>query len=481
MKNLRIKLALLLCIPLLIIIDRGYSAEGGVIRSGETADRWEQVVGGGLGDRQNSTVWSMVWWKDRLYIGTLRSFICWRAAIWENNLPNPPYYPPSDAAADCPPDLADIPLRAEIWQYNPGRDSWKRVYRSPQNVPIPGRPGKFIARDTGYRGMLVFPEPDGTESLYVMGVSPREVYGNSIELPPPRILRTIDGTNFEEVPQKAGTFLGDLEYTSLRSGTIYKNKMYISNGSARGEGILIESANPKRGNNKFRPVMDPDTIIWDAIVFNDYLYVAVADQVNGFSLLKTDAEGEPPYEFKKVIVEGGYLSSPSASIVSLHVFNNQLYAGTYAPAELYRISGDDSWELLIGKGRQTPRGWVYPLSGLEAGFGWPYNIQIYRMHDYNGELYLGTLDTSREVTQLFPGLDPRLSWQYGFDLYKSKDGVNFEAVTITGLDESFQVAVRTFSTTPYGLFMGTGSYWYGFDIWLQSRSRQYFLPITLTD
>ncbi len=315
--------------------------------------------------------------------------------------------------------------------------------------------------------MLVYTDTDGTEALYVTGVSARQMFTDSEKIPPPRLLRTSNGLQFDPVPQAAGTFLGDLASTGLRSGTVFEEKMFLNHGNARGEGKLIVSDNPALGNDHFREALSPGLTIWDAKPFNGSLYIGVAS-LDGFGVIKTQAQGTPPYTFTTVISAGGYLRNPSPSLVSMEVFSNSLYVGTYQPAELYRINADDSWDLIIGKGRLTPDGFKSPLSAYNAGFNWPYNVQIYRMHTFSNTLYLGTLDVSRDVTEFAnenPGLNDLLSWHYGFDLYTTTDGTTFETVTTTGFGDPFQIQVRTFETTPYGLFMGTGSYWYGLRIW----------------
>lgn len=440
---------------------------------------FELAAPSGFGDRHNTTAWSMQWWQGRLYVGTLRHFACWRAAMWASANPAlaDTFYPPQSTHAECSPDVNDLPTQAEIWRWTPETDLWERVYQSPLDVPVPGVPGQFVARDVGFRGMLVFREADNRETLYVTGVSPREMYGNSLALPPPRLLASRDGETFTAVPQTAGTFLGDLPNTGLRTGTIYRGRLYLTNGSARGEGTLIEAANPAQGNDAFRAVLPPERVVWDAVAFNDALYIGLVAN-SGFSVVRTTAEGTPPYNLTTVIPFGGYLPDPSQSIVSFQVFNDQLYVGTYDPAELYRINPDDSWELLVGTARQTPQGWLAPRSGLDAGFGWPFNIQVYRMHVYEEQLYIGTLDISRDITDIAPnpGLDALLRHHYGFDLYRTRDGVTFETLTVDGFGDEFQIAVRTFADTPQGLFMGTGSYWYGLNLWQLPRWPVY-LPL----
>jgi hypothetical protein len=446
------------------------------------AGRWIEAAPQGFGDRQNSIAWAMQWWRGHLYVGTGRSYICWRGAMWAAAVPGlaSSLYPPPHADADCTPSPTDLPMRAEIWRWTPETDAWERVYQSPQDVPIPGQPGKYVARDVGFRGMLAFTEADGAEALYVPAVSAREMYTQTEQLPPPRLLRTTDGLHFEPVPQDPGTFMGDLPLTGLRSGAIHNGRMYLTHGNARGEGTLIEAQYPAGGNDNFRAVLPPGAKVWDAVSYNGLLYVGLVT-ADGFAVVKTDALGAPPYTFTTVITAGGYLNSPSLSVVSFQEYKGQLYVGTYLPAELYRINPDDTWDLIIGRERETPAGLKYPLSGLEPGFGWPYNVQIYRMHVHDGALYLGTLDTSREVTEAQPGpiLELLLRWHYGFDLYRTVDGVSFETLTINGFGDGFQVGARTFETTPFGLFLGASNYWYGFRIWRQQPEMKLYLPVIM--
>src|SRR5215217_9680846 len=167
-----------------------------------------QINEDGFGDRQNSYSWSMAWFKNKLYVGTNRNFPCVERATVQFYFPNVPFLYTTNPDPDitCTPDPLDLDLRAEIWRYTPETQQWERVFQAPE-IPIPDRPGKFTSRDIGFRDMTVFREPDGTEALYVAGVTAREYIPG---LPPPRILRTTDGSTFEPVPQDPGTVLGDL-------------------------------------------------------------------------------------------------------------------------------------------------------------------------------------------------------------------------------------------------------------------------------
>ena len=448
----------------------------------------------GFGDRQNQVAWSMKWWpaKETLYVGTNRSWMCWSFASIINTFALlASFYPPNDPDVQCTPDSRDLPLQAEIWAWHGPTDTWEMVFRSPADVPIPNDPqGRFVARDIGFRTMNLFIEPDGTEALYVGATNAKPMYEDrdtpNLELPPPRIYRSTEGTagSFEPIPQDPGTVMGDLPKSSFRSLVTYNDKLYVIHSTAQGNGKIYESANPKEGNDAWRQVSpdDPDLRSFELQPFNDYLYVGALDLVLGYAVLKTDATGEPPYEFIPVVEKAGYLRpSPSRAVVSMHVFNDKLYVGTDNPAEIIRINKDDDWDLIIGIPREAPEdqgGWKYPIGGLGEGFNFPLNDHIWRMQEHDGRLYIGTYDSS--VTQrTCQERDDVLRPFMGMDIYSTSDGLHFETITTDGFGDKnhfdpnvsdwpfnvFEIGARTFQSTPYGLFMGTANNYYGLNIY----------------
>lgn len=426
---------------------------------------FEEVAEEGFGDRDNSGVWSMQWWRGKLYVGTSRDWFCWSQAWFALNLPVVPY-PPVDPDMDCPEDPLDLQLQAEIWQYTPETQAWKRVYQAPQ-VEIPGHPGRFTGRDIGYRDMLLFTEPDGTEALYVAGVTAYALWPG---LPPPRMLRSVDGETFAPIPMEPNTILGDLgiDQATWRDLETLNGRLYVLNGKIQGDGLLMESANPAGGNDNFRWVTEPTLRLFEIAPFNGQLYVGTADRLNGYAVLRTDAKGTPPYKFTPVVTDGAFLNPPSISVVSMQVFNGALYVGTDEPTEIIRINPDDTWDLIVGDPRDTPEGRKEPLSGMKEGFDWPLNAHMWRMAVHDGVLYVGTNDSTLRQGKTTPWREEELAWQYGYDLYRTGDGVNWEPVTIDGQGDKFQTGIRAFASTPHGLFYGTVSFWYGLKVWLGS-------------
>jgi hypothetical protein len=434
----------------------------------DSPDDFIQTGQQGFGSRHNSHAWSMVWWRGKLYVGTGRATQCVQNAIAVLHPPTLIQYPVPDADVDCTGDPADLPLRAEIWRWTPESNRWDLVYQSPNDVPVPGKPGKFTARDIGFRSMLIFREPDGTEALYVGGTNANSFL---VGVPPPRILRSTDGVTFQPIPQAAGTFLGDIDAVSFRSMLVYKNRLYVvASIGYEGFGKLLEASDPKQGNNAFRQVLADEPYIFEMAVFNGFLYLGTAVNVFSypadveappFQLLKTDAGGQPPYRVTTVIADGaGRTLLPSHAVVSMAVFQGYLFVGTDRPAELIRVAQDDDWDLIVGTPRNTSLGLKRPLSGLDVGFDNWFNIHIWRMIPYAGRLFIGTMDNSTNVRTL-PYIGRPLAQEMGFDLYSTTDGVNFTMITRTGFGSQFDVGVRNFEITSRGLVIGTSNHFYG--------------------
>ncbi|MGE3821903.1 MAG: hypothetical protein AB7I30_21020, partial [Isosphaeraceae bacterium] len=422
------------------------------------------------GDRQNSYAWSMQWYQGKLYVGTNRNFQCVEFATLAFYFPAliPLQAIFADPDVPCAPDPADLDLRAEVWRFTPETAHWERVYQSPV-VPNPIAPGKSVALDIGYRDMVTFTEPNGVQALYLVGASAREYTPG---LPPPRILRTTDGVNFAPIPQDPGTALGELPAITFRSTAVYNGKFYVTaSPGLTGDGFLLESDTPWLGNNTFRLVTPPALKIYELAVFNGFLYIGAGDATTGYAVYKTNATGDVPYQLTSIVTGGAGRGPVQTSVVSMFPYRGALFVGsagwytTLLPSsELIRVNANDSWDLISGNPRQTPRGYLFPLSGLSDGFGNPFNAHIWRIQEHNGWLYAGTNDDSWGFRRT--PLDPYLRAQYGFDLFASQDGVLWIPLSRNGLGNPYAFGGRTFASTPYGLFLGTVNYVLGADVYL---------------
>lgn len=436
-------------------------------------DEFVEAAPQGFGDRQNTKAWSMKWWKDRVYVGTARAHICVQDASLAFRIGGIFKYPKKDPDLECTESPQDLPLQAEIWGFSPEEEAWERLYQSPQDLEIPGHPGKYVARDIGFRGMVVFANPeDGSEGLYVGGVS-SELINPGVG--PPRMLHSEDGVRFDPIPQEPGTIMGDLGFKqgNMRAMAVYDGRLFVVIGESRGDGDLYESRNPAAGNDNFRIVSPPRMKVYDMCEYNGYLYLGLTqdEEKEGYFVVKTDARGELPYTYTVVVPNGGYLTPlPSNTVVSMCVFQDRLYVGTDKPAEIIRINPDDTWDLLVGAPRDTPDGRKEPLSGMAAGFNWALNEHIWQMVAHEDWLYIGTNDlTSLNMKNWFvmglPGIGDILRAYQGYDLAATRDGVHYTILDRSGFGDGLEVGIRTFASTPYGLFFGTSNPYYGLRIW----------------
>lgn len=462
-----------------------------------------QVATGGFGDQHNSWGWSMTWFNNMLYVGTGREVNCVTAAESYIQLGLPDLYPPS--IGDCTPDYHYLPLQAEIWQYNPVTNVWTRVFQSPNSLTTTATDGSTVAtaRDIGFRSLSVVTEPTGVQALYAGGVTSGEMFETSFGTwPPPRILRSTDGVTWAPLPQDAGTFLGDLtlngtsEYPiySIRSGQQLNGVLFLQVGDFPGVGRVICSvagANPKDGDNNFTwagPTAE-DMPVWILSNFNNFVYGGTGNPpgapTNTYGVYKTDGTGTPPYTWNPIITNGAYATGLVADYaMSLEIFSDPqycpdigcLYVGTDAANEMVRIHPDmtgtvpvdsvDSWDLVIGDPRMVPEGdpgagiVIDPVSGIGQYFDNGFTGHFWNMGVGGQGLYMGTWDWSCDHATVIPeDGEPSFSllWsqEYGTDIWRTPDGVHWSFVSKAGLGDGNNEGGRSFSSTPYGLYMGT--------------------------
>jgi hypothetical protein len=460
-----------------------------------SADDFAQHAPRGFGDRNNSWAQSMEWWHGRLFVGTTRQSLCGSLfALWEfaggllgldfvnTYLP----YPPRSTEIVCAPDGADLSLQAEIWSWTPGDDAWTRVFQSPLDLDNPGpgggappRVGKKLPYEIAVRGMASHVDPDGTEALYAFGANSTVMWDRS-KLPPPRILRTTDGVTFEPVPQTPGTFLGDLpfnpDHSSFRSPVSFREKLFVLSGPIFGQGSLIGSADPAQGDDAWFLAAPAELQFYEMAVLGDWLYLGTFNPFGGgYAVVKTRAEGPPPYPLVTVVPDGAFLlERPSRSVVSMHVYNGQLYVGTATQTEVIRINPDDTWDLVVGPPRLVASDggseWKYPTSGLDAGFGHSLNDHAWQMAESDSSLYIGTYNAAIG-SKNDPVNGPVLAHNMGGHLYRTRDGWYYSAVTTNGfanpadpLGGPNDFGIRTMASTPKGLFLGTANDNYGLAI-----------------
>jgi len=458
-----------------------------------------QVASNGISnppDVGNDYSWSMAWFKGKLYVGTSRYEACVENATLDFWFPGQGFYKTNPTGGyTCPADKYDMDLRAEIWQYDPGPSKWTMVYQSPTidnpRAPIDGQTNcgatgdqqcyKPIARDIGYRGMVVY-----NSQLYISANTANEYIPEIATTNHPTMLRTADGTNFTAVsnpPATENNFQGVHNTMGYRAMVVYHKKMYVTVISGlTGDGVVMRVDNPGLPNAKFTQITPSNMRVFELQVFNNQLYAGTGDQNTGYGVYRTSAIGNSP-KWTPVVTNGAGIGKAITSVVSMGVFKNHLYVGasgwynsTLPASEEIRISTTGKYDLLAGTARLTPQGFKRPLSSLPNGFGNVFNAHFWRQSAHQNAYFVGTNDWSYQWNG-FPIIGNLLQPQFGFDIWGTCDGVHWWNETQNAFgDGLYNFGARTMvSTGTSGFFVGSANHAQGTSVY---RDR-YLRPCTV--
>jgi len=428
----------------------------------------------GFGDRDNSWAWSMAWFQGKLYVGTSRASRCVEAQIWHRAAPTiAPVPVPNDA--DCPATLPELlpRLQAEIWRYTPGPpEVWERVLQSPFSIDNPETgQANAVPADIGFRGMYVFKEQDGTEALYVGGLSAKPMFGLQLwgNRPSQRLLRTTNGTDYTQVNSDPNTVLGNPVGACFRGMTSFQGKFYVLACNIQGSGQLYASAHPEAGGGTFTKVTPDSVEVFEYAPYQGRLFVGTHDFNLGYSVMFAQpAPSDPgPYTFTTLIPKGAYLTErPNTDVLSMYEFRGRLYVGgngvaQTTAAELIRINPDLTWDVVAGKKRTVTTGTTTevktPISGFPAGFSNHFNQHMWRMGAHDDALHVGTFDSST-TWRYYDGAKPYIGPLQGYDLWQTREGWYFSAITTNGFGDPESFGARTFASDPTsGLFVGSAN------------------------
>ncbi len=236
-----------------------------------------------------------------------------------------------------------------------------------------------------------------------------------------------------EAPQSASISTG------IRGLTVYKN-MLVATMIGNNGAYMVASENPSEGQDSFKTICTQadlldypayhymDSIfggsIWDIIEYNGKLYITVVTGKNGnkqaFALFRgePDENGEWSYDLIAGNEADGAeypfgLGSDRSGAANLMTYDGYLYIGGYndpmlalpdvlngdfeslykdlsSPVCLWRLDENDNIEMVAGDANEVfPEG---PIGNMPAGFGSNMNQYVWRMENYNGQLYVGTFD-----------------------------------------------------------------------------------------
>jgi SAM-dependent methyltransferase len=449
---------------------------------GLTVKDFRRVAPNGFGDPHNAYPHAMNWFNGHLYVGTTRSNLALRGfSHVRKNLQD---FLGEVWPVKIPKDMWNLDLRSEIWRYSPDANEWSKVYTSPM---VMGKDGFEVPMCIGFRAIISFQGlSDSAPALYI------PVWTNH-QWPKPIILRSTDGLNFEVIHVSLPG--DDYQLRVLRGLVPFKGRLFASPAmgpqrdavNIAGAMVILESSDPARGD--WHLACEPsfgnpnNFTLFHMAVFNDHLYAGTLNINEGYEVWKTDAEGQPPYKWKRVLTQGAYRGKLNQMALHLRPFKGHLYVGSgiqtggydvennIGPAapELIRINPDDSWDLIAGEPRITPDGLKIPLSGYQSGFGNPFAGYFWSMCEHEGWLYLGNAvwtialrysdKKERWPEQLSKLLTPdymeKLLWEYGgCNLFRSRDGRRWVPVTLNGFNNCYNIGVRNMVSTPHGLFVG---------------------------
>ena len=252
-----------------------------------------------------------------------------------------------------------------------------------------------LGREFGVRSMAIFQGKSDPKPCLYAGVM--SLWGGLI-------LRSEDGRTFEPVAENGiddDTALSFRGLTGL-NGWLFTSPAGTVNEAGSDLNIAPSASiyctdDPLKGNWQLaaEPSFgDPGNgSIFSLVTAHGYVYAGSANPVRGFQLWRTKAEGKPPFNWERVLTDGGWRYNHNFSTSAMAEFNGALYVGSGVPGlgydrtndigpaagELLRVWPDGSWDLIFGELRATPDGLKVPLSGSRAGAKRP--LQLCRLGD----------------------------------------------------------------------------------------------------
>jgi len=371
----------------------------------------------GENDRAQNYSWSSVGYKDYVYVGTCFGAIYQTLQIIarEKGMSFAELKLYIDAAYNGKlytgdDDATNTPARSVIVKINTKTCETEIVY-GPEKV------GGFRAA-TKLNNKLYFAATGSTP--YLLEIDPEKDDATQVVCK-------------SETPQSASISTG------IRGLTTY-NGMLVATMIGNNGAYMVASENPSAGQDSFKTICTQEDLldypayhymdsifggsIWDIIEFNDKLYITVVTGKNGnkqaFALFsgEPDENGEWTYDLIAGNEADGAeypfgLGSERSGAANLMVYDNHLYIGGYndpmialpeilngnfeplykdlsSPVCLWRLDENNDIEMVAGEANDVfPEG---PIGNMGAGFGSNMNQYVWRMENFHGQLYVGTLD-----------------------------------------------------------------------------------------
>ncbi|MDO5517775.1 MAG: hypothetical protein Q4F66_09475 [Clostridium sp.] len=438
--------------------------------------------------KQNNYAWSMAEFGDYIYVGTGRN-IAWLTT----NLLASQFKSPLLISTNT------MDNTAEIWRYKKDdTEKWERVYKAKKEDNI-----------AGFRYMTVHAPENGAPAIYA---APFTIGKDSNDI---SILKSTDGSNWTKVG-------GNLEGGSSRSMISFNGVLYVStldSDSALGgeKSLLYASKDPEFFD--FKSVINYDDRnyiegknpvggIDNMEVFNNKLYISVNSE-DGLEVWRSNSD-TPKLNDWTLVIDKGFGEGLNKNSMAMGVFKDHLYISTVKGfplvllvplgSEMVRIDKNDKWELVVGgepivKTEPITGTRGKSISGLTGGFSNPFNVYIWQIKEFRGNLLATTFDhgSNIEVLRDIALLNKeslvsevgetiynliiklynktleifnRVNYQRGFDMYSSRNGIRFFTVTLDGLNNGNNYGGRILMTDSKGnIYIGTANPYDGCEVY----------------
>lgn len=161
------------------------------------------------------------------------------------------------------------------------------------------------------------------------------------------------------------------------------------------------------------------------IEFKGYLYAGLLNPKEGGQIWRTQDINEE----WEIVVENGFGNLNNWAAWTAEIFNDSLYVGTMnweEGCEIFRTNDGENWGAVVGGGSKT-----------ENGFGnyFTTNYYAWSMRAYKSCLYVSTVASTH-------------------DLWKSKDGINWELVSLPKFPPHFTQHIRRMIVYNGELYLG---------------------------
>jgi hypothetical protein len=163
--------------------------------------------------------------------------------------------------------------------------------------------------------------------------------------------------------------------------------------------------------------------------------------------------------------------------------------GDFQGCEILRVDADDNVEVLVGIDRDpgtpgTNNG--APLSGMGPGFDYTPNTYSWYTMGHDGWFYVGTYDFAGMLIDIIedyfggsvpPEFEPLMEilWgtdelrRGGFDLWRTKDGINWVPVILDGMGDLDNYGIRNMESSPWGFIIGVANAVDGFEVYIGNK------------